>query len=204
MVPVLQKMPADHWICRDLLQWIKENETSEEVLRWSNTHLSSADHEALSKLYEPPPPQEPEPIAPPIDPIAAAQLAWEDGQDTDAFANHFRKWIEADAVSAQRWVEDQGDPKLMDTWRSMQVAALMKSPNGDPKEDYKLSLEISDPRRRESSVRTVIERWMRDDPIKALEILKKAPLGDRARTYLQKQAESQAALVIAIRTALPH
>lgn len=45
---------------------------------------------------------------------------------------------------------------------------------------------------------------MRDDPIKALEILKKAPLSDRARMYLQKQAESQAVLVNAIRTAATH
>ena len=148
MVPVLQKMPADHWIRCELLQWIKENEASEEVLRWAGTNLPSTDQEALSKLYKPPPPQEPQPIAPPIDPIAAAQQTWEDRQDTDAFAGHLRKWIEADASSVRRWVEEQADPKLMDTWRSIQVSALMKSPDGDAEKSYALSLEISDPRQR--------------------------------------------------------
>jgi hypothetical protein len=66
-----------------------------------------------------------------------------------------------------------------------------------------LKLAISDLRLRERSVSNVIERWMRDDPIKALELLEKAPLSERTRVRFQTQAESQVALINAIRTALP-
>jgi hypothetical protein len=46
---------------------------------------------------------------------------WELGNDKDAFLDHFRKWVASDALGARLWVEAQGDSKLMDTWRNLQV-----------------------------------------------------------------------------------